>query len=753
MGRFAILAALLLPTAVAQTAASREAVTAMQRGDFPSAEKILRAEVQAHPRDPWALSLLGVALDNQKRIPEADPFHRRAIAESPHSAEILTNYGTHLWSAGQYDRAETLFAGALAAAPAYFTALLNLGVMATYTGHYERARQVLTAALAQQPRNVEVLYRLACVDEASRQMESAVMYLAQAAKLDPRRADVQRLLALTTTGLGALDDAVAAWDRYLELQSDDEIARRERAYALAGIGKIEEGIGELESFVARHPDDPVGHYELGQAGRTIDIAQALVHLNKALELKPDYAAALSARGGLYYQEGKPELAVKDLEYAVSLQPDDAATLDRLGQTYQALERMADAVRVLRRAAEQAPEDSRIILHFGRSLAEVGQAEESKKVMDRFRQLGPEKSKSVPAGLVEYLSLAPEQRRAEFRARVQNAVRDHRDDPSAQTEYLKVLLQDGRADQVAAVAGRIAAMKPGATVLAQAGHALLVASYYALAKGLLEQAGTAGGDVTLDLALATLHTTAAPDPAAISTALRASGNPPDLYLRETAFLVKQGRVQEALRLIDDAARSLPENREILLMKATTLDLAGQTGDSGRLLQEIQSRWPEWSAARVAHGVLLNTHQHYDEARQVLELAVALGARNAETYFYLADCAFRAGTGRSDAAEVLVGEALKLASDNPWVQFLAGRIAFERGQYQLAAERQRAAVRLRPHWVEAHRGLAQAYLALGRKQEADAELAASANPPHASPGDAPPFLRLLYQGSLVTGKLPD
>ena len=63
----------------------RDAVTAMQRGDFPSAERRLRAEVAAHPDDAMALSLLGVALDNLKRIPEARELHNRAIAKAPQS--------------------------------------------------------------------------------------------------------------------------------------------------------------------------------------------------------------------------------------------------------------------------------------------------------------------------------------------------------------------------------------------------------------------------------------------------------------------------------------------------------------------------------------------------------------------------------------------------------------------------------------------------------------------------------------------
>src|ERR1019366_1923437 len=357
-----LIAALLLCTsasrAAGQDAAVQSAAAAMARGDFQSAEKTLRAELEAHSGDSWAQSLLGVALDNQKRLPEAEEFHRRAVAASPLSAEILNNYGTHQWIAGQFDKAEISFASALAAAPAYFNVLFNLGVMATYTGHYQRAQEVLESALRQQPQNVDVLYRLAGVEEASRQWEAAVMHLAQAEKLDPARADVQKLLALTTTELGALDDAASAWNRYLKLEPNDDVARRERAFTAARIGKLEQGIADLDAYLSRHPDDPVAHYELAQAQRSVDVTQALGHLDKALALDPNYLAARAARGSLYYQAGKPESAVADLELVASLQPDDAVNLDRLGQTYQALDRMADAVRVLRRAAELAPEDSK-----------------------------------------------------------------------------------------------------------------------------------------------------------------------------------------------------------------------------------------------------------------------------------------------------------------------------------------------------------------------------------------------------------
>lgn len=675
-----IVAALLHPAAAQQ--AARDAVAAMQRGDFASAENTLRAEVQIHPGDAWTLSLLGVALDNQKRIPEAEPFHLRAVRLSPQSAQILNNYGTHLWGAGQYDKAESVFASALSAAPTYFLVLYNFGVMATFTGHYDRAREALNAALGQQPENVDVLYRLACVDQATRRWEAAVMRLAQAAKFDPRRADVQKLLAIATSELGALDDAAAAWDRYLKLEPNDETARRERAYTAAQMGKFEQAVPELEAYVARHPGDPQGHYELGQAQRTVDQATALAHFDRALSLDPKFTPAHLARGSLFYQQGKPESAVKDLEIAAAAQADNADTLDRLGQAYQSLDRTADAVRVLRKAAELAPEDSRILLHFGRALADAGLDAESKTVMDRFRALGPEKKKGVPAGLVEYMSLPPEQRRAGYRARVESAVREHPEDAASQLAWLKLMLEDRNPDRVAAAAQRIAALKPGAAVIAAAGHALLQANYYVLARDLLAQSG----EVHLDLAVATFHATRAADAlalmeripaterdgeyhlahaqildaagqtaeaaAALGQAIRASAEKPDLRLRAAAWLVRKGRQAEALESIEDSARALPGNREILLMKATTLEFAGKTADASRLLKEIQARWPAWPAAWVTDGILLDRHQHYADACRSLKTGAELGFRSPETDLYLTDCpAHKGGVSTAPALKNL------------------------------------------------------------------------------------------------------
>ncbi|HXB73485.1 MAG TPA: tetratricopeptide repeat protein [Candidatus Acidoferrales bacterium] len=869
-----------LPSAKAADAgpALQEAAAALQRGDFAGAELKLRAELQVHPDDAETLSLLGFALDVQKKFPEADSVHRRAVAAAPGSTRVLGRYANHLLStgdeksarkafqdaiaidpsdryanlqlaqlalkakdaahakeallyldhlpadqreapeaavqrlaaldlsgdreaaealfvrlssatqqdarlsasmgwtlteAGQFDHAETFLTHALAADPSNFQVLYDLGVVACYARHYERARDVLETAVRQQPNNVDVLYSLAFVYSALRQPEPTLRLLARAAKLAPRRADVQRLVAVTTGDLQANEDSAEAWDRYAALAPKDDTARRERGFARIHLRQFETGIADLEWYIARHPDDAMGHYELGLAQSTSDPTKGLASLDRALELKPDFVAARAARGALYYVQGKLEAAVPDLESAVASEPSNGVILDRLGQTYRALDRLADAIRVLRKAAVLAPGESTIQLHLANALAEAGENAESEILMDRYRQRRPTQA---PRDLMRYLSLTPEQQRADYRVRVEKAVHDNPGDANAQLHYLKLSLEESQIDQASATARAIGGMKPGAAVLADAGRALLTARQYAPARELLEQAAAAdpSAGLELDLAIAAFHTTGGASPnagaaagnsgaappnsgavaglrllervpesrrnadyylaraqmldasgkaadamAALERAIHAAPGRAELYWQGAVFLNRNGHAPEALQLLDRAEQILPQDPQIPLLRATVLESAGQAEDADHLLDKIQRRWPERSAVWVARGIFLAAQRHFEEARRALETAVSLGARSPEAWFYLADTTVRSAPDRIGDAEAAVGEALKLAPEDPWTQTLAGQIAYKKGDYKTAAERQQNAIRLRPGWIGAHQDLAQSYTALGRKQEAQAQ----------------------------------
>jgi tetratricopeptide (TPR) repeat protein len=692
------------------------------------------------------------ALDLSGDRAAADALFVRLSAATQQDAKLSASMGWALTEAGQYEHAEPFLAHALAADPSNFQVLYDLGVVACFAQHYERARDVLETAVRQQPDNVDALYSLAFVYSALRQPEPTLRLLARAAKLAPQRADVQRLVAVTTGELQANEDSAAAWERYAALAPKDDTARRERGFARIHLRQFDTGIADLEWYIARHPDDAMGHYELGLAQSTNDPTKGLASLDRALELKPDFVAARASRGALYYVQGKPEAAVPDLESAAASEPNNGVILDRLGQAYRALDRLADAIRVLRKAAALAPGESTIQLHLANALAEAGENAESEVLMDRYRQRRPTQA---PRDLMRYLSLTPDQQRADYRVRVEKAVRDNPSDANAQLHYLKLSLEDRQIEQAVATGHAIAGMKPGAAVLADAGRALLSARQYSPAKELLEQAAASdpSAGLELDLAIAAFHNSDATaglklldrvaEPhrnadyylaraqmldvsgkagdamAALDRAIHDAPRRPDLYWQAATFLNRNGQTPEALQLLDRAEQMLPQESQIPLVRATLLESSGHTEEAEHLLDRIQRRWPEGGAVWVARGVILAAHSHFEEGRRALETAVSLGARSPEAWFYLAESTIRSAPDRTGDAEAAVREALKLAPEDSWIQTLAGQIEYQKGDFKTAAERQRKAIQLRPGSAEAHRELAQSYAALGRKQDAQAE----------------------------------
>jgi Flp pilus assembly protein TadD len=307
------------------------------------------------------------------------------------------------------------------------------------------------------------------------------------------------------------------------------------------------------------------------------------------------------------------------------------------------------VKVLHRAAELAPGDSKTLLHLARALADTGSIDESKAVMERFRNLGPEKHTVVHGGFVEYLSLTPEQRRADYRARVEKAVRAHPDDAALQLDYLKLLVENGDRARLPAVARALAALKPPEPVLADGGRALLSAGENRLAREFL--AGAASPALQVELAVAAFRDGDAsqavrvldhiPEAArdaeyylaraemrddafpALLAAVNSTPQRADVYRRAAALLTIRGRASDALTVLDRAASVLPQDREILLRRAVAAELAGRSADADRWLVEIRTRWPEWGPGWLAGGIVLDRRGHSDEARKALETAAALG----------------------------------------------------------------------------------------------------------------------------------
>jgi len=678
--------------------------------------------------------------------------------QAPGDPQVAFSIGMVFVDWKRYEEAEPAFARALKAAPTNFDILYNLGLAATRAGHLDRALEVFQTALRQRPSDPDCLYHLGSVYAAKGRNDQAVILLLQAHNAAPHRTDILFALAHTSEEMGFYADAASAIDKYLKLKPNDDIARRERGFCYARGAKLDLGLQDLRWYAQKYPKDPRGLYELAIAETVRERDQALAHLNQALVLDPNMTAARYARAMLYYQKSQFTESIEDLKFVLKAEPDNFRALDALGQDYMRLNQPEEAMKALSQAVELVPRDAKILTHYSRVLLRLGRREEAEKVIAVFKQLGPEEGRRRPyGGLFEFLQLPPEEQFTKYITNLGRSINTRPEDPGLRVQLGKALLYQGKTEEALEAFRAARKLTSDPSVLASCAKTLLDWQQYAPAREFLEPvvaADPSNTDAHLDLAIAVFHSVGpeaglaemdkvptdqrkgdyfllraqildALDKSeeaaqALNRGFRAAPTRADLYFQAALFLIKHKQYRQAVDLLEQAVRILPDAPELLLTQAIAYELLQQPEESQRLLTEIQSRWPEWGLPYMISGIMLEIRLRSAQAKPLLETAVALGAQDAVVYYYLASAITHATPEDTESAQKAIEQALQLNPNDAYVQSLAGKIAYARKDYKAALEHLTAALRLWPDMVEAHQTLSATYRALGDREKSIAEL---------------------------------
>jgi tetratricopeptide (TPR) repeat protein len=715
---------------------------------------------QAGNSDVAALLLRAQALAISGQCPAASPILKRLEDRPNPGSRWFFSIGVAQAECKLYERAERAFSLALDSDPRNFDILYNLGLASLRAGHADRAASVLQAALKVRPEDADCLYTLAqALLKQERPVEAAAL-LARAQKAVPARADILLLLAQVSAQLEFYEDSAATYDRYLKLRPRDDVARRERGFDLACANRSNSALQDLDWYVRKHPHDAVGFYELAVAQVFEDRARALASLDHALVLDTTLFRARYTRGLLNIEEEKPEPAIEDLRLFLEQEPKNYRALAHLGQAYLALNRASEAVEVLERAMNVAPDKPLVLVQYRRALEKLGRRREAAEILSRLRESGSAATESRRrVGLIDYLSLAPSEQHARYLA---NLRRNSAADPSDvrwKIMLARDLLTDGKTAEGVELFRQLRTTASAPAMLADCGRTLLEFEQYEPAREFLEAAIAAAGSLSaarLDLAIVLFHLRS-PEAAfteldkipmvdrkgdyfllraqildaqgkipeaveALNHGIQSAPTRASLYLQATGFLLKHKLYHEAQDLLDQASRILPNERELLLAQVVTLELLRRNIDSAKLLAKIQARWPEWARPYLLNGILLEIQLKSAEARQTLETAIALGANTPEAYYYQALAITHAAPSDLDSAEDAIKHAMALASKDPYIYLLAGKISLARKEYGAAIERLLEATRVQPTLIPAHYALRDAYRALGDEQKSAAELEA-------------------------------
>jgi len=660
----------------------------------------------------------------------------------------------------QYDRAEKSFSEALRADPSDFDILYNLGVAARRAGHLERAQQVFEAALRSRPEDVDALYAYGDLLIATKDFLTAGDVLSRAARLAPDRADVLLLLAHATEALGYYEDTAGTYEKYLKLRPADEAARRELGFSLILEGRFEEGLPKLQQFVLKHPLDARGQYELGVGEASDSPEKALVHLNEALKLDPKMFEARYTRAALNFRNNRLDQSLADFETLRKIDPANPRILDRQAQIYLRRNQPKEAATLLQQAFKLAPHDRAILIHYSQALGKLGRTEDLTAVLASFKEAAAGGAQLHPhAGLLDFLALSPEQQDARYLGSLQAAVNENPNDVALKARLAEYLLDKGESERAAAVFREVLAAGADPATLADCGKALLANEQYGLAAEFLQKAP----DAKLDLAIAVFHSVSPeaglaqldrmpageragdyfilraqildsmgkPAEAAdsLDRGIRAAPRRADMYFEAAAFLIQHGRFQQAAAVLEDATRLIPDAPDLWLARAIALDLPVAHGRSHadevrseeamKVLAQIESRWPAWDLPYVVHGMIFEDELKSKQAKQMLDLAIALGCREADAYYYEALAITNTTPVNLPEAEKAISQAVTLNPKDAVSRVLAGQIFLDEGNYKDAVRELLAAVRLQPALYSAHGLLRTAYLKMGESDKAAEE----------------------------------
>lgn len=152
----------------------------------------------------------------------------------------------------------------------------------------------------------------------------------------------------------------------------------------------------LESAVAKQPDSAIAYFMLGaafeRAGRR---DRAVAALRKALEIEPDFHAALNYLGYTLAETGENlDEALSLAQRAVALDPDNGSYVDSLGWAYYQLGRHEQARGYLERATRLEPADATLQEHLGDVYVALGQNDRAREAYRRALELGEENAEQV-----------------------------------------------------------------------------------------------------------------------------------------------------------------------------------------------------------------------------------------------------------------------------------------------------------------------------------------------------------------------
>ena len=150
----------------------------VRAGDFGSSERLWTSTLAINPRCAAAHNNLGLALEDQKRWPEAEIHFLTALSLDPHLSAAMSNEAGLLQHEGRWQEAASAYEAALAQLPDPKD-YNNYGVVCLHLNDTVRAREMFQRAVTMEPAMQSPHFNLYKIDLAQNDLVGASVELAK----------------------------------------------------------------------------------------------------------------------------------------------------------------------------------------------------------------------------------------------------------------------------------------------------------------------------------------------------------------------------------------------------------------------------------------------------------------------------------------------------------------------------------------------------------------------------------------------
>lgn len=566
----------------------------------------------------------------------------------------------------------------------------STGVLYYAHGYLAAAQECFELAHKLDPRTPKWPYLTAYIEQAQGNQQDAVDHFRAALEIDPNYPPGHYRLGESLLALNRPEEAQRAFQRALTLDPDYEVAHFGIGRAWLALEDYETAVENLREVLAAQPEATRIHHPLGLALRALgDLSAAQEHLALAGAVDVLLVDPLVA-------EVERTVAQETGHLTAGMEAGLA------GDPEQAHERYVQAV-----AAD--PEDLAARHNLAVSLTDRG---ELPAAVEQYREILARDANNPQALLGLGTLLVRSGEVAEGIASLESAIRVAPGFRDAQRTLATAYAGAGRWQEAIAIYEELLSADPADTRVRLA-HAVALTNVQRMDQALdeldaIQKAEPANPQVASTSASVL---SAAGRPAAALQVLRdfLDANPQGQQrapiLRRLAHLLnRNGRQEDALRLLNEAVELSPGDVEGLLLRARVLTELNRLDEAGAQYESLIERNPRHVAAHLGkvdvlwrHGDCTAAKAHLEDARQSMPNSARLADSLARVLAACPDPTVRSGARALEIAHGLVQARPSIGH----LETLAMALA-EAGRFDDAAELQRQLIdqvrEQRPEWVE-------------------------------------------------------